>query len=235
MRLGTWTSDASTVPEHRGKTKSVLTHTKPLLSDVLHHQLNLFSHSMSHSITPPENNRFPVRISNYIDAFSLCEWALQFGRLAWLCEWTPLWLALLIAPLVMSLAVLCTPPPPHLWQIMLLKWLMCHPLHGVLNHVAHPHDLCSMWDTARPRSDPDSASLSLSGMHHRRTIGDPPLPPRPLDSDWTSTTPLLLLNESVSAINISIPRSYCGETWTQSHFVWSCRMLLVINTVWLNI
>lgn len=45
---------------------------------------------------------------------------------------------------------------PHLWQIMLVNWLMCHPLHRVLNHVAHPYDLCSIWDTARPWYDPES-------------------------------------------------------------------------------
>lgn len=49
---------------------------------------------------------------------------------------------------------------PHLWQIMLLNWLMCHPLHRVLNHVAHPHDLCSIWDIARPGSDPESLFLA---------------------------------------------------------------------------
>lgn len=44
---------------------------------------------------------------------------------------------------------------PHLWQIMLQNWLMCHSLHMVLNDVAHPSDL---WITASPQSDPESLS-----------------------------------------------------------------------------
>lgn len=80
----------STVLEFRASTKkspnTVPRCSLALLSDVLHHQLNLFNHNMSHSITAPENNRFPVRMSNYIDVFFLFERASQFDRLAWLCE-----------------------------------------------------------------------------------------------------------------------------------------------------
>lgn len=49
----------------------------------------------------------------------------------------------------------------HLWQIMLLNWLMCHRLHTVLNDVAHTHDL---WKAAIPQYDP----VFLSGLYHRQ-------------------------------------------------------------------
>lgn len=130
-----------------------------LLSDDPHHQLSLFSHSMSHIITPPENNRFPVRISNYIDAFPPCECALQFGQLALLYGWTLLWLALLITPLVMRCGCGIY---PHFWQIMLLNWLLCQPLHRVSNCVDHPHGLCSVWDPARRQCNAEYLSLACA-------------------------------------------------------------------------
>lgn len=68
----------------------------------------------------------------------------------------------------------------HLWQIMLLKWLVCHALRMVLNDVAHPHNLCTIWDINRAGSDPESVGLASIIAKTSAT-----LPVHPLDFQWT--------------------------------------------------
>lgn len=89
---------------------------------------------------------------------------------------------------------------PHLWQIMLLYWLMCHPLYRVSNHVAHLHDLCSIWDTDIPRCTPESLFLACiidKTLHYRQDkIHNPPSTSKyhPPDFKWTLTTPTVFLS-----------------------------------------
>lgn len=160
-QLSLFNLKSNVMEQREKKTAPLLTDCSVvLLSDVLHHQLDLFSHT-------PANKRFPVRLSNYIDAFSQCEWALQFGGLAWLCEWTLLWLALLIAPLVMSLAAVYTPICDRLCY---RTDYVPSPPQGVescgsptwpLLHMRHSQTLIWPW-------------ISFSGMHQRRCIHNPP-------------------------------------------------------------
>lgn len=68
-----------------------------LLSDVLHHQLNLFTHSMSHTLPCLKitgfQSEFPIMLMHPL-------WMNKSRNLALLYEWTLLWLASLIVLLV---------------------------------------------------------------------------------------------------------------------------------------